>query len=121
MTVARATTAPVRHADRFFIGGERVQPASDATIDVIDSGSEELYYRLAAAAPDAMSLAVASARRAFDDGPWPRLTHAERAEVLRAMAAGIQAHGEVLGQLWPRETGTLFKTAQFAGRIGSGA
>ncbi len=44
MTVARATTAPVRHADRFFIGGEWVQPASDATIDVIDSGSEELYY-----------------------------------------------------------------------------
>jgi hypothetical protein len=28
--------------------------------------------------------AVGAARRAFDEGPWPRLTHAERAEYLRA-------------------------------------
>ena len=41
MSAARATTAPVRHADRFFIGGEWVEPSSDATIDVIDSGTEE--------------------------------------------------------------------------------
>src|SRR5437763_2818290 len=121
MTTVRATTAPVRHADRLFIDGEWVEPSSDATIDVIDSGTEELYYRVAAAAADDISRAVSSARRAFDEGPWPRLTHAERADVLRAFAAGIQEHGEVLGQLWPRETGTLYKSAQFAGRIGSGA
>ncbi len=121
MTTVRDTTAPVRHADRFFIGGAWVAPSSDATIDVIDSGTEELYYRVAAAGPDDMSRAIGAARRAFDEGPWPRSTHAERAEVLRAFAAGIQERSDVLGQLWPRESGTLYKNAQYAGRIGSGA
>jgi acyl-CoA reductase-like NAD-dependent aldehyde dehydrogenase len=119
--MSRATAAPVSHADRFFIGGEWVEPSSDATIDVIDSGTEELYYTIAAAAPDDMSRAVAAARRAFDEGPWPRLSHTDRAEYLRALGAGLQERNDVLGQLWPRESGALYKVAQFAGRIGSRA
>ena len=121
MSAARTTTAPVRHPDRLFIDGAWVESSSDEIIDVIDSGTEEVYYRVAAAAPDDMARAVAAARRAFEEGPWPRLTHAERADVLRALAAGIGERGEVLGQLWPRETGTIFKNAQYAGRIGAGA
>ena len=48
MSTAEATAAPVRHADRFFIGGEWVAPSSDATVDVIDSTNEEVYYTIAA-------------------------------------------------------------------------
>jgi len=121
MNAARTTTAPVLHADRLFIDGAWVDPSSDASVDVIDSGTEELYYRVAAAGPDDISRAVGAARRAFDKGSWPRMTHAERADVLRALAAGIQERGDVLGQLWPRETGTIYRAAQYAGRIGSGA
>src|SRR6478736_6185630 len=82
MSASRATTIPVQHADRFFIGGEWVAPSSDATVDVIDSGTEEVYYTIAAAAPDDMTRAVVAARQAFDDGPWSRLTHAQRAEYI---------------------------------------
>jgi acyl-CoA reductase-like NAD-dependent aldehyde dehydrogenase len=121
LRAAKATAAPVSHADRFFIGGEWVEPSSDASIDVIDSGTEELYYTIAAAAPDDVSRAVTAARRAFDEGPWPRLSHAERAEYLRALGAGLQERNDVLGQLWPRESGALYKVAQFAGRIGARA
>jgi aldehyde dehydrogenase (NAD+) len=120
MSTATAA-APVQHNDRFFIGGEWVEPTSDATFDVIDSGTEELYYRIAAAGADDMARAVAAARQAFDDGPWPRMSHAERAEQLRALGAGLQERGDVLSQLWPRESGVLYKTSQYAGRIGSGA
>ena len=121
MNTARATTAPVRHADRFFIGGEWVEPSSDATVDVIDSGTEEVYYSIATAAPDDMSRAVGAARHAFDDGPWARLTHAERAEYIRALGAALAERNDVLSQLWPRESGVLYSTSQYAGRIGSGA
>jgi acyl-CoA reductase-like NAD-dependent aldehyde dehydrogenase len=114
-----ATTAPVSHADRFFIGGEWVQPSSDATIDVIDCGTEELYYTIAAARPDDLSRAVAAARQAFDEGPWPRLSHAERADYLRALAKGFLEHNDVLAQLWPRQSGALYAVAQHAGRLGS--
>ena len=80
--------------DRFFIGGEWVAPSSDATIDVIDSTNEEVYYTVAEAAADDMSRAVGAARHAFDEGPWPRLTHAARAECLRALgrAQRLQRH-----------------------------
>jgi acyl-CoA reductase-like NAD-dependent aldehyde dehydrogenase len=37
------------------------------------------------------------------------------------MSAGLLEHSEVLSQLWPRETGTLYKLSQHAGRIGSKA
>ena len=51
--------SPLRHADRFFIGGEWVVPSSDATIEVIDSGTEEHFF------------SVAEARRPTWTGPSP--------------------------------------------------
>lgn len=122
MTVTeRATTTPVRHPDQFFIDGKWVDGSTGETIDVIDSGTEEVYFRVAAAGPQDVSAAVAAARTAFDEGPWPRLTHAERAEYLRQLGAGLGARGDSLGQLWPRESGALFSFAQYAGHIGSSA
>ena len=35
---------PIGHTDRFFIGGQWVAPSSGATIDVIDSATEELFF-----------------------------------------------------------------------------
>ena len=104
MSAVRATTAPVSHPDRFFIGGEWVRPSTDATIDVIDSGTEELYYSIAEAAAADVSRAVASARQAFDEGPWPRMSHAERAQFDPRSGAGLQERNDVLGQLWPWES-----------------
>ncbi len=116
MSAANAT-APVMHADRFFIGGEWVAPSSDATIDVIDSGTEERYDSIAEAAAPDMARAVAAARQAFDDGPWPRLTHAERAEYLRALGAAVNERNDALAQLWPRQTGALHLISRNSGRI----
>src|ERR1700684_3269767 len=115
MSLANETRAPLRNADRFFIGGEWVTPSSDAKIDVIDSGTEELFFSVAEAQAADISRAVGAARQAFDTGPWPRLTHAERAEYLRAIGAGLRERAEALGQIWPRESGVLFKIAQYSG------
>jgi len=122
MTITeRAVASPVAHPHRFFIDGRWVEPSTDTTIDVVDSGTEEVYFSVAAAGPQDMAAAIAAARTAFDDGPWPRLTHAERAAHLRALGDGLAARGEALGQLWPRESGALYSFAQYAGLIGSSA
>jgi acyl-CoA reductase-like NAD-dependent aldehyde dehydrogenase len=120
-TAGTLSASPLRHPDRFFVGGEWVAASSDAVLDVIDSDSEEVFLSVAGAAADDMARAVDAARRAFDEGPWPRMTHAERAGWIRQLAAGIQARGDDLGQLWPRESGVIFAVAQHAGRIGFGA
>ncbi|WEO93655.1 aldehyde dehydrogenase [Streptomyces sp. FXJ1.172] len=115
MSLADEAKAPISRADRFFIGGQWVVPSSDATIDVIDSATEELYFRVAEAQAADISRAVAAAREAFDDGPWPRLTPAERAGYLRAIGAELRLRGEDIGQVWPRESGVLHAFAAYAG------
>jgi len=69
--------APIRHADRFFIGGQWVAPSSDATISVLDSDTEQLYFTVPEAQAADIDRAVTAAREAFDAGPWPWLTHAQ--------------------------------------------
>jgi acyl-CoA reductase-like NAD-dependent aldehyde dehydrogenase len=112
MSLADEISAPLRYVDRFFIGGEWVQPSSDAKIDVIDSGTERLFFSVAEAQEADISRAVAAARQAFDEGPWPRMSHARRAEYLRAIAAGLKEKTEDLGQIWPRESGVLHVIAR---------
>src|ERR1700678_1300231 len=115
MSLADDVKAPIRHADRFFIGGQWVQPSSDATIKVIDPGTEELYFSVAEAQAADISRAVEAARQAFDTGPWPRLTHAERAGYLRAIGAELSRRSDDIGQIWPRESGVLHAIARFGG------
>jgi len=115
MTFTNEPIAALRHADLFFIGGEWVKPSSDAKIEVTDSGTEEFVFSVAEAQAEDVSRAVGAAREAFDGGPWPRMTHAQRAEYLRAMAKGLRERAAEVAEIWPRETGVLHAVAQGAG------
>jgi aldehyde dehydrogenase (NAD+) len=119
MTLAHEIGAPLRHADRFFVGGEWVQPSSSSMIDVIDSGTEQLFFSVAEAKEPDISGAVGSARQAFDKGPWARLSHAERADYLRALATSLKGRGDDIGQIWPREAGVLHGVASHAAAGGA--
>jgi acyl-CoA reductase-like NAD-dependent aldehyde dehydrogenase len=112
VTVTSETAVPLRHTDRFFIDGEWVTPSSDATFDVIDSGTEQVYFRVPEAQAADIDRAVTAARRAFDEGPWPVMAHAERAEFLRGIANGLRGRAEDIGQIWPRESGALYLMAR---------
>ena len=67
---------------KLFIDGTWTTPATDATIDVVSPHTEEIVGRVPEAKEADVDRAVAAARRAFDEGPWPRLTGKERAEVM---------------------------------------
>jgi aldehyde dehydrogenase (NAD+) len=108
-------SAPIRHTDRFFIGGQWVAPSSDATIEVIDSDTEQVYFNVPEAQAADIDRAVSAAREAFDHGPWPWLTHAERAGYLRAIGAELNRRTEDIGEIWPRESGVLHAIARGSG------
>jgi aldehyde dehydrogenase (NAD+) len=120
MSLASQTRPPVRHPDRLFIGGDWVKPSSDKMIDVIDSNDESVYFSVAEALAPDMDRAVGAARAAFDEGPWRKLTHGQRAEYLRAFANEIRARSEALADIWPRESGALFSAAQGVAAGGAG-
>jgi acyl-CoA reductase-like NAD-dependent aldehyde dehydrogenase len=107
--------APISHADRFFIGGQWVAPSSDATINVVDSDTEQVYFTVAEAQAADISRAVGAAREAFDSGPWPWLTHAQRADYLRAIGVEMKKRTGDIGQIWPRESGVLHAIARGGG------
>jgi len=114
MTVASDTAPALRHAGQFFIGGGWVDPSSTDTIDVKDSTNERVFLSVAEAKAPDIDRAVAAARSAFDQGPWARTTHRERAEYLRAIANGLRERAADFGDLWPRESGVLHAVAQHA-------
>ena len=112
MSVTSDTRAPLRRPDRFFIDGEWAAPSSGAVIDVIEPATEELFFQVAEAREADISAAAAAARKAFDTGPWPRMTHTERAGYLRAIAEAIRRRAEDASQIWPRESGILYAAAR---------
>jgi len=65
-----------------------------------------------------MDKAVAAARSAFDHGPWPRLTHVERADYLRAIARELEKRSDSLSSVWTYEIGVV---RQLADGVASGA
>jgi aldehyde dehydrogenase (NAD+) len=111
-TISRSGTAsPVTRPGEFYIGGEWVPPSSAAMINVITPSTEELFMSVAEAQAADIDHAVAAARAAFDDGPWPRLSHAERAGYLRAISKEIAARTPQLATIWTSETGIVHALA----------
>ncbi|MEO3870572.1 aldehyde dehydrogenase [Nonomuraea sp. B12E4] len=96
----------MRQHDTLFIGGEWVTPAGTATIDVVSPHTEEVVGRVPDGTAADMDRAVAAAREAFDHGPWPRMTFAERAEVIGRLAGIYNARQGEMARLITEEMGS---------------
>jgi aldehyde dehydrogenase (NAD+) len=113
MSMTNETTAPLRHPDRLFVGGEWIAPSTSSAFDVLQPATEERFCQVAEAKEADMDRAVAAARFAFDKGPWPRMSHAERAGYLRALGAGLNRRAADLALIWSSEMGVVNYMAQF--------
>ncbi|HET7303064.1 MAG TPA: aldehyde dehydrogenase family protein [Segeticoccus sp.] len=76
-------------------------PADGSTVGTVDE----------AAADDAQA-AVAAARRAFDEGPWPSTPSPERAAILFALADRLAAEKDEVARLEALDTGKRFVEAK---------
>jgi aldehyde dehydrogenase (NAD+) len=110
-----ANNIHIKHPDKLFIGGQWVKPASDGKIDVVSPITEEVFYTVAEATEPDMDRAVAAAREAFDKGPWPRLSPAERAEWMRKLGAALAERNTELGHAWTNQMGVLHRISQYSG------
>ncbi|WP_099186978.1 aldehyde dehydrogenase [Sphingobium fuliginis] len=98
----------LKFPDRLFIDGDWVAPSTDARINVVSPSTEEIFIRVAQAAAADMDRAVSAARKAFDDGPWPRMSHIERAGYLRRIGQELRSRANELGGIWTSEMGSLY-------------
>jgi betaine-aldehyde dehydrogenase len=72
--------------DALFIGGQWAKPATGAMLEVVSPHTEEVVARVPEGTPADIDAAVAAARKAFDEGTWPRLSPEERIEKVQAFS-----------------------------------
>jgi len=87
------------------IGGEPVPSAYGRTFETYDPSRGEVYATVAEGGPEDVARSVAAARRAFDEGPWPRMSPAERRELLHRLADRIDEHARELAEAETRDMG----------------
>ena len=89
----------LRGEHRLFIDGRWVAAASGKSFEVEDPGTGRTIARVAEGDAVDIDLAVNAARRAFESGPWPKMTPAERTRLLLKLADLIEQHGDELAEL----------------------
>lgn len=87
------------------IDGAEVESADGARFESVDPYTREPWASVALGGKAEADRAVAAARRAFDEGPWPRMTFAERGAIIHRLADLIEAHAEELGLADTRDMG----------------
>ena len=94
--------------ERLFVGGAWLAPQGGAGIDIVSPSDETFVLRVGEAGRADVDRAVAAARKAFDEGPWPRMTGAERAPYLRRIADRLEARAKEFASAWSLQVGMPF-------------
>lgn len=90
---------------KHFIGGSFVDAASGRTFASVNPATGDTLATVAEGDARDVDRAVAAARRAFDEGPWPRMSPAERKKVLYRIAELIDDRREELAHLETLDVG----------------
>src|SRR5215831_18611751 len=98
----------------FYIGGEWAEPTGSETFGVISPSTEEIVGQVPLATTQDMDRAVDAARSAFDDGPWPRMSASERADLLGRVAERLRKRGEQIADVTTDEMGSAIGQAPYA-------
>ncbi|GAA2736689.1 aldehyde dehydrogenase [Actinocorallia aurantiaca] len=105
----------MQRTPRLFIDGQWVS-RTDHLFDVICPSTEERIGQAADASEEDVDTAVRAARRAFEDGPWRRLSVGERAELIERAAELFGVRAEQTGWLVTAEMGVPISTSVMLAR-----
>jgi acyl-CoA reductase-like NAD-dependent aldehyde dehydrogenase len=92
--------------DKLYIGGTWVKPSDPDLLDIRSPHDRSVLGRVAQAAEADVDAAVAAARDAFDNGPWPRTDPKERQEVIRRLNALREARADEIAAAISAENGS---------------
>jgi phenylacetaldehyde dehydrogenase len=99
---------------RMLIDGKWVAAASGKTFQTYDPSTEEPLADIPAGDKEDVDRAVRAARRAFEGGPWRRMTPSERGRALWKLADLIEARSEEFAQLETLDNGKPISVARVA-------
>ncbi|CAN6214286.1 unnamed protein product [Urochloa humidicola] len=96
---------------KLLINGNFVDAASGKTFPTLDPRTGEVIAHVAEGDAEDVNRAVAAARKAFDEGPWPKMTAYERSRILLRFADLIEKHNDELAALETWDNGKPYEQA----------
>src|SRR5262252_4152211 len=90
---------------KMLIGGKWVESVSGKTFETYNPATGEVLAHVAEGDKADIDLAVKAARRAFESGPWPDMSPAERGRLLWKLAELIDEHKEELAEMETLDNG----------------
>lgn len=106
-----ASNVKVDRKWQLFIDGKFEDGASERTLYNPATGAP--LCKVAEASSQQVEKAIKAARKAFDHGPWPRLTAQERAAFLFKLADKIEEHADELAELETLNGGKPLREAKY--------
>ncbi len=97
-----------------LIDGQWVEAASGRTFPVYDPATGAKMARVAEGDREDIDRAVAAARRAFEEGPWRRMTPSERGRLVWKIGDLVAEHTEELAELDSLDNGKPRTVARVA-------
>ncbi|KAJ4711129.1 Aldehyde dehydrogenase [Melia azedarach] len=105
-------TPPVKvNYNRLLIDGEFVDAASGKTFPTLDPRTGDVIAHVAEGDAEDVNRAVSAARKAFDEGPWPKMTAYERSKILFRFADLVEKHNDEIAALETWDNGKPFEQA----------
>src|SRR5271165_1415376 len=105
VTLDRNVEAFVGAPRQLFIGGQWANAASGRTFETPNPATGETLAQVAEGEAEDIDRAVKAARRAFEDGPWSRMTTSERGRLIWRIGDLILEHLDELAQLESLDNG----------------
>ncbi|MFD6887945.1 aldehyde dehydrogenase [Streptomyces sp. NPDC059957] len=110
-------TELVEHG-KLFIGGEWTDPLGSDTIKVVSPHTGQVIGSVPHASKADVDRAVAVARKAFDEGPWPRTTLEERIAVVTRIKDAIAVRHEEIARSISSQNGSPYSWSILAQALG---
>jgi phenylacetaldehyde dehydrogenase len=99
---------------RMLIDGRFVPAASGKTFPVYNPATGEEVARVPEAETEDVNRAVAAARRAFDTGPWSRMSPSQRGQLIWKLADLLEANLDEFAEIESLDNGKPFSVARVA-------
>ncbi|HET8914009.1 MAG TPA: aldehyde dehydrogenase family protein [Ktedonobacteraceae bacterium] len=94
---------------KMLIGGQWVESASGKTFETFNPSTGEVLAHVAEADAEDVNRAVIVARKAFESGPWPKMTPSQRGRLLWKLADLIEQNADEMARLETLDNGKPIK------------
>src|SRR5699024_474799 len=99
ITLSEKVLSFLNNPKQLFINGDFVDSVSGKTFETYNPANGEVLANVSEADTEDVNKAVASAKKAFEDGPWSKMSSAERGHLMYKLSMLIEEHQQEIAEI----------------------